>query len=104
MGCAEAELSYLSRALPANLPRSTVLQYKPTEDSGISTRGDSTSLVRTSNPFSQSNTQTVIMLSQKEVMLTFKYSQYCWPVPLNIPNREAILNSSALSSFPFLKN
>lgn len=94
----------LCTALPANLLWSTVPQYRPREDSGVITRGDSTSCAWNSNPFSQSNTQTVITLSQKEVMLTLNYTQRCWPVPLNISNNEAILKSPALSSFPFLKN
>lgn len=58
----------------------------------------------TTNPVSQPNTYTAIMLSQKEVMHISHYTQYCWSVSLNISKRKAILNSSALFSFPFLKN
>lgn len=53
----------------------------------------------TTNPASQPNIYTAIMLSQKEVQHIPHYTQYCWPVSLNISKRKAILNSSASLSW-----
>lgn len=95
-GCAEAEQSSV-QSLPASLLWAPACRYKPTKwDLNM---GWFASCAWTTNPASQPNIYTVIMLTHIS-----NCTQYCWPLSLNISKRKVILDSSALFSFPFLKN
>lgn len=103
--CAEAEQSYENTELQFYLPAFSEHLHASTnlQRQWDLNMGWFVSCAWTNNPVSQPNIYTV-MVSQKEVMHIPHYTQYCWPVSLNISKRKAILNSSVLSTFPFLEN